>query len=88
MTIQSEKPVSRRQFLKVSAAGAVGTVALAGCATLGLPRVSKAYAGYKDHATGKHHCHDCVHFQSPDGCTVVSGTINEDGVCNYFLPAK
>jgi anaerobic selenocysteine-containing dehydrogenase len=88
MTIQNAKPVSRRQFLKVSVAGAASTAALAGCATLGLPRVSKAYAGYEEHAAGKRHCHDCVHFQAPSGCTVVSGTINKDGVCNYFLAEK
>ncbi len=87
MTNQHINPVSRRKFLSVSIAGVAGTVALAGCATLGLPRVSKAFAGYQDRAQGKKHCHDCVHFQPPHGCTVVSGTIDEDGVCRYFLPA-
>ena len=47
MTNQHINPVSRRKFLSVSIAGVAGTVALAGCATLGLPRVSKASAGYQ-----------------------------------------
>lgn len=85
MTVQNEKSVTRRKFLGVSVAGAVGAVTLSACATLGLPRVSKAYAGYQEHPTGKRRCHDCVHFQSPNGCTIVSGVINKNAVCNYFL---
>lgn len=72
--------------MSVSVAGVAATFALAGCATLGLPRISKAFAGYKEKSNDKKRCHDCVHFQAPNGCTVVSGVIDEDGVCRYFLP--
>jgi hypothetical protein len=85
MTMHEDLPVTRRRLLAFSLTGTVGAVILGGCATLGLPRVSKAYAGYEEHATGKRQCHDCVHFQEPDGCTIVSGQINQEGVCNYFL---
>jgi hypothetical protein len=85
MTVQNEKTVTRRKFLGVSVGGAVSAVTLSACATLGLPRISKAYAGYQEHPTGKRHCGGCVHFQSPNGCTIVSGVINRNGVCNYFL---
>lgn len=86
MVIQDKMQVTRRNFLSVSVSSVAATVALAGCATLGLPRVSKAFAGYEEKATGKKRCHDCVHFQAPQGCTIVSGVINDDGVCRYFLP--
>jgi hypothetical protein len=85
MAAQNDKTVTRRKFLSVSAAGAVGALTLSACATLGLPRVSKAYAGYQEHPSGRRHCHDCVHFQAPNGCTIVSGEIDKDAVCNYFL---
>jgi hypothetical protein len=77
--------VSRRKFLNLSVIGAVGSVSLVGCATLGLPRISKADAAYLDNSKGPGHCGDCVHFQAPNGCTVVEGTINPHGVCRYFL---
>jgi hypothetical protein len=86
MTADNDTTVTRRKFLGVSVAGAVSAVTLSACATLGLPRVSKAYAGYQEHPAGKRHCHDCVHFQVPNGCTIVSGKIDKDAVCNYFLP--
>lgn len=88
MTVQDEKAVTRRKFLGVSAAGAVGALTLSACASLGLPRVSKAFAGYQERPKGKRRCHDCVHFQEPNGCTIVSGDIDKDAVCNYFLPEK
>ena len=88
MTAQNENSVTRRKFLGVSVVGAVGAVTLSACATLGLPRVSKAYAGYQEHPTGKRRCHDCVHFQPPSGCSIVSGVINKNGVCNYFLAGR
>jgi hypothetical protein len=86
MKVNEETSVSRRKLLTYSLTGSAGVVLLGGCATLGLPRVSKAYAGYEEQASGKRRCHDCVHFQEPDGCTIVSGKINKDGVCHYFLP--
>jgi hypothetical protein len=85
MTTHEDMPVTRRWLLAFSLTGTAGVVILGGCATLGLPRVSKAYAGYEEHASGARRCHDCVHFQEPKGCTIVSGKINKDGICTYFL---
>jgi hypothetical protein len=85
MPMSATSPISRRKFLKVSTVGAVGSVALVGCATLGLPRIAKADAGYVDNSKGPGHCGGCVHFQAPNGCTVVDGVINPRGVCRYFL---
>jgi len=76
---------SRRKFLTTSLVGVLGSLTLAGCATLGLPRIAKASADYMDHAKGTNHCGDYVHFNAPHGCSVVEGRINPAGVCNYFL---
>lgn len=78
-------PISRRKFLRTSLVGAVGGAGLASCATLGLPKISKASAGYIDASKVPRHCGDCVHFQAPNGCTVVDGFISPHGVCHYFL---
>lgn len=78
---------SKRRFLKLGLFGAVGAALLAGCAKLGLPKAAKSTAGYEDRAKGQSHCHDCVHFEGPHGCSLVEGPINPMGVCNYFLHA-
>ena len=85
MSQSASRLVSRRKFLKFSVVGVVGGGALVGCATLGLPRIGKAEAGYIDNSKGPSHCGDCVHFQAPNGCTVVDGAISPRGVCHYFL---
>ncbi len=82
-----EDSASKRRFLKLSVFGAFGTAFLAGCAKLGLPKVAKSTAGYEERAKGQSHCHDCVHFEGPHGCSLVEGPINPMGVCNYFLHA-
>ena len=85
MSIFKSSAWSKRKFLKVSVAGAGATFALAGCATLGLSKIAKANAGYEDHPHGADHCHDCEHFENPQSCTVVEGTISPRAVCHYFL---
>ena len=77
---------SRRQVLRISLTGALGSFALAACSTLGLPKVAKASANYQEPARGKSHCAACTHFQKPHSCTVVEGIISPQGVCRYFLP--
>ena len=77
---------SRRKFLTVSIGGAAGALGLSACATLGLPKIAKAQAGYEDISRKTAHCGDCVHFESPHSCTVVEGAVNPRGVCRYFLP--
>lgn len=78
--------VERRQVLKLSATGAIGSVALAACSTLGLPKVSKAGADYVDHVRGSARCANCLHFEAPDQCTVVAGEISPSGHSKFYLP--
>ena len=84
MTKMESATSSRRRFLKISAGSALGSVALAACSTLGLPKISKAQAAYEDRSTRGAHCGGCVHFVAPHGCTIVAGEINPRGVCRYF----
>lgn len=44
-------------------------------------KVSQEDAGYEDPAD---HCEDCVHFQGPDACALVTGTIAESGWCTLY----
>jgi hypothetical protein len=85
MTSTAPTPVTKRKFLKLTVSGGACTIALAGCATLGLPKIAKASAGYDEHPRGQNHCHDCAHFDAPNSCTVVDGLISPLAVCNYFL---
>ena len=85
MPISRKMALSKRKFLKISATGVGCTLALAGCATFGLPKIAKATAGYNDHPRGVNHCHDCLHFEMPHACSVVEGAISPGGVCKYFL---
>ncbi len=85
MTTKAPDPTSRRTFLKVSIAAPLCGIALAGCATIGVPRVSKAFAGYEERSKDRNRCQNCVHFMKPNGCTIVEGAINPRGECNYFL---
>jgi hypothetical protein len=78
--------IARRRLLKLSATGAVGSVALAACSTFGLPKVSKAEADYVDHARGQARCANCLHFEPPHGCTVVAGEISPQGHSKFYLP--
>jgi hypothetical protein len=79
------KPSGRRNFLQTTVGTVLGSLALAGCSTLGLRKISKASAEYREHAAGKKHCGGCVHFQKPHGCTIVSGSVSSLAVCNYYL---
>lgn len=79
------RPMSRRQLIRVSVAGAFGSAAAA-CSTLGLPRIAKVSAGYEDRSKNDKHCAGCEHFQAPNGCTVVEGVISPRGLCRYYLP--
>jgi hypothetical protein len=50
-------------------------------------KVSKAKAGYSG-GMKKAHCALCKHFESPDACEYVSGTINPQAWCKFFEPER
>lgn len=47
-------------------------------------------AGYKGPEDGPFMCGSCVHFSAsgPNTCAIVSGYIDEGGICNVFTPLQ
>ncbi len=48
-------------------------------------KISKATAGYQG-GMNKSHCAICRHFEPPDACEYVAGTINPQAWCRFFEP--
>lgn len=76
-------PLSRRAFVTASLGGTAALVA--GCSTLGLPKVAKTTAHYQDRPNGRQHCENCVHFVAPNRCTIVDGDISPNGWSRYYM---
>lgn len=76
-------PLSRRAFVTASLGGTA--LIVAGCSTLGLPKVSKATARYQDRPNGRQQCANCVHFVTPNRCTIVDGDISPNGWSSYYM---
>ena len=81
------RDLSRRGFFKATLSGTalVAGAAVGACSTLGLPKVSKADAAYRDAPNGNQRCQLCIHFEAPNRCTVVAGDISPHGWSRYFL---
>jgi hypothetical protein len=50
-------------------------------------KVSKTFARYQDRPNRGQRCADCIHFQQPAGCRIVTGLISPNGWSRYFEPA-
>lgn len=50
-------------------------------------KVSKSKVKYSG-GTKKEHCSVCMHFDPPDACEYVSGTINPQAWCILFEPER
>jgi hypothetical protein len=82
----SPKPSRREVVAGTLRLAAVGSTALtAACATLGLPKRSKAEAQYQDQPRMGQRCSGCVHFEAPNRCSVVAGDISPHGWSRYYL---
>lgn len=55
--------------------------------TASAAKVSKSAAKYSGGMKSAH-CAICRHFQSPDACEIVKGTINPQAWCKYFETKK
>lgn len=78
---------SRRELLGNLALAVGGVTLLAAVAT---PRPAAAKLppqaiGYQPTPKGAARCDNCVQWQSPDSCKVVSGTINPAGWCTLYM---
>ena len=47
-------------------------------------RVTKVDARYVDRSPYKYDCDECKHFNEPNSCDIVMGTISPEGWCKYF----
>jgi len=45
-------------------------------------------AGYLPPEDGPFECQHCAHFKSPNACDKVSGVIDPQGCCNYYLSVE
>jgi hypothetical protein len=48
----------------------------------------QASAGYMPPEDGPFECDHCAHFQAPNTCDKVSGVIDPQGCCNYYLSVE
>lgn len=49
-------------------------------------RYSKDEANYRDAGSSSTNCGECKHFQQAGSCELVSGSIDEQHVSDYFEP--
>lgn len=87
MTDRKSNPlISRRVMLRgAKLAVTVGIAAqAASCAGILGPKASQAEAKYQDMPKGQQRCAGCVHFQPPNACSVVQGTISPNGWCEHY----
>ncbi|HZS63551.1 MAG TPA: high-potential iron-sulfur protein [Xanthobacteraceae bacterium] len=92
---RQRQPLSRRHFIGRIITG----FALAGAAIPAMARerdlgfllfaqgggkISKADAHYQDKPNNGQQCAGCVHFQAPDRCQIVEGTVSPRGWCSNF----
>jgi hypothetical protein len=87
--VKTKDRASRRVLLR-TAVGAIsaGVIGLAGNRAAGQMKISQAAAGYQDHPTGADRCASCTHFQQPDRCQLIAGSISPQGWCRLFTPAS
>ena len=78
--------ISRRVVLRGAQLAVTAGVAAqaASCAGILGPKLSKADAHYQDMPSGQQRCAGCVHFESPNACSVVEGTVSPNGWCQRY----
>lgn len=79
--------VSRRFFLRGSAAvvGAAGLAAFS--AREASAKIAPKLVAYQDTPNGDHDCSNCKLFMAPDACRSVDGTISPKGWCKMWIKA-
>ncbi len=75
---------SRRTVLCMGAA-AVAAVGVATRASA-QEKIDKAMVLYQDKPKEDQQCSKCLHFQPPNACAIVAGTISPTGWCGAFAP--
>lgn len=92
MTETNEATSTRRRILKAGLA-AVGGVAAVATQARAQEKIAPAMVQYqptpkKDDEGKLLKCSECVNWEAPNGCKIVSGTIAPDGWCIAFAPKE
>jgi anaerobic selenocysteine-containing dehydrogenase len=80
------RPVSRRDFLNIAAAGsgALIAVGLAKPATAAEKKFSQKQAHYQPIPKSGQRCQNCALWQAPTTCQVVEGSVSPAGWCILY----
>lgn len=86
-TVINRRHHSRRELLGDLALVFGGATLLAAVAAPrpALAKLPPQAIGYQTTPKGAARCDNCVQWQSPDACKVVSGTINPAGWCTLYM---
>jgi hypothetical protein len=78
--------ISRRVVLQGAQFAVTAGIAAqaSSCAGIIGPKLSKEDAKYQDMPSGQQRCAGCVHFEAPNACSVVEGTISPNGWCKRY----
>lgn len=79
--------VSRRGFLRHSAAMMGGLGMASVVSTEASAKVAKNLVAYQDTPKGDQQCSNCKLFEPPNGCKSVDGPIAANGWCRLWLKA-
>lgn len=52
------------------------------------PKLSKTVSGYMPPEKGPFECGNCIYFNEPHYCRLVTGYIDSEGCCNLYTPTK
>jgi hypothetical protein len=78
--------MSRRMALTSTALAFVVAAGTAVTRASAQQKITQATAKYQDQPKEKQSCAVCVHFEPPNACKFVQGTISPSGWCMLFAP--
>lgn len=81
-------PKARRGVLQTGLAAVVGVAALGVGArqVAAQQKLAKAMIQYQDGPKDGLRCDACLHWQPPNACAIVEGSINPAGWCGAYAP--
>jgi hypothetical protein len=87
VTKRDEDRATRRGILRAGLAVVTGgAMAAVAAKAEAQDKLAQAIVQYQETPKDGAKCADCVNFEAPAGCKIVSGTINPNGWCIAFAP--
>jgi hypothetical protein len=83
MSCKDRGAASRRTFVKTGF-GVLAATAIRPVMAQQPPKIAQNLVMYQDHPKGDQQCSKCQHFQPPNSCQIVAGTISPNGWCGVF----